>query len=116
MPTGGPPNGVLLSSDERLLYVVGQGVWDLDPMGAPSNKRAFPLNGADGLGLDCAGNVYLPNGTIENASGNMIGTFPGGTNLSFGGADGKTLLVVGGGTTVRSIRMNVPGFPSRGTR
>jgi hypothetical protein len=41
----------------------------------------------------------------------MIGTFPGGTNLSLGGADGKTLLAVGGGTTVRSIQMNVPGFP-----
>ncbi len=35
----------------------------------------------------------------------------GGTNLAFGGADGKTVLVVGMGRQVRELQMNVPGLP-----
>jgi hypothetical protein len=45
--------------------------------------------------------------------GNALGNFPGGTNLAFGGEDGKTLLVVHGydPTSARAIQMNVPGLP-----
>jgi gluconolactonase len=106
----GSPNGVAISPKEDRLYVVNGGLWDLDPQGVPSNNRDFPLN-ADGLSVDCAGNVYLSSGGIIDPDGQQIGTFPGGTNLAFGGADGKTLLVVGGGTSLKIVPMNVPGLP-----
>ena len=107
---GGEPNGVALSPDEKTLYIVEGGAWDLDANGTPSNKRDFPLD-ADGIAVDCAGNLYMSGGAIEDSTGKQIGTFPGGTNLSFGGPDGKTLFVVGGGTSVHSVQMNVPGLP-----
>jgi gluconolactonase len=109
--TAGAPNGVALSPKEDRLYVVNGGLWDLDAAGVPSNNRDFPLN-ADGLGVDCAGNVYLSGGSIRDPmTTNEIAKFPGGTNLAFGGADGKTLIVVGGGTSVKIVAMNVPGLP-----
>jgi gluconolactonase len=104
------PNGITLSPQEDRLYVVNGGLWDLDENGVPSNQRDFPLQ-ADGLGMDCAGNVYLSGGTIRNPDGDQIGQFSGGTNLAFGGPDGKTILVVGGGTNVKLIQTNVPGLP-----
>lgn len=107
---GGTPNGIALSPDEKRLYVIGGGTWDIDNSGAPSNKQNTFVTG-DGMALDCAGNVYLSGGSIRSAQGDNLGTFPEGTNLAFGGADGKTLLVVGDGTKVRAIAMNVPGLP-----
>ncbi len=104
------PNGIALSPAEDRLYVVNGGLWDVDAAGVPSNRRDFPLQ-ADGLGMDCAGNVYLSGGTIRNPDGDQIGQFSGGTNLAFGGPDGKTILVVGGGTTVKILQTNVPGLP-----
>src|SRR5262249_13078647 len=108
--TGGTPNGIALSPDEKRLYVIGAGMWDVDEKGVPSNKQNTFVNG-DGMAVDCAGNVYLSGGSIRNPQGNNLGTFPAATNLAFGGADGKTLLLVGGGTSVRTIAMNVPGLP-----
>ena len=109
----GSPNGVALSPKEDRLYVVDGGLCRiLDPSGTPSNNRDFPLDGADGLAIDCAGNVYISAGSIRDPmSGDEIATFSGGTNLAFGGADGKTLIVVGGGTNVKVLQMNVPGLP-----
>jgi gluconolactonase len=111
LKTGGAPNGVALSPKEDRLYVVNGGLWDLDASGVASNNRDFPLN-ADGLAVDCAGNVYLSGGSIRDPmTTNEIAKFPGGTNMAFGGADAKTLLVVGGGTGVKLVPMNVPGLP-----
>jgi gluconolactonase len=107
---GGMPNGIALSPDEKKLYVIGAGQWDVDDNGTPSNKQNSFVTG-DGMAVDCAGNVYSSLGTIRNPQGNSIGTFPQGTNLAFGGADGKTLFVVGGNTNVRSYAMNLPGLP-----
>ena len=42
---------------------------------------------ADGLAVDCAGNVYRSGGAIQSPTGDNIGSFPGGTNQAFGGAD-----------------------------
>jgi len=106
----GAMNGVTLSADEKTLYVVGGGAWDLDATGRPSNNRASFANG-DGIATDCAGNIYSSTGTITNPQGQSQGTVPAGTNLAFGGADGATLIVVGGGTNVRTLAMNLPGFP-----
>ena len=105
----GGVNGIALSPDEKRLYVVLQGVWDLDDQGVPSNPRSFALGG-DGIAVDCAGNIYDDSGGIRNAEGQQIGTFPAGTNMAFGGSDGKTLFVVGN-TTAHSVQMNIPGLP-----
>jgi gluconolactonase len=103
-------NGLALSPDERTLYVVFQGIWELDESGAPVKKGGgFPL-GNDGLGVDCAGNVYNQSGTIVNAQGQSVGKFPGGTNMAFGGPEGKTLLVVNA-KSAHTVEMSVPGLP-----
>ena len=107
---GNPPNGIGLSPDQRRLYVIGGGIWALDDSGVPTSRTNF-FTGGDGMGVDCAGNVYSSGGNIFNPQGDRIGSFPGGTNLAFGGADGKTLLIAGGGNRVRLLQMNVPGLP-----
>jgi sugar lactone lactonase YvrE len=89
----GSLNGVALSPDETKLYVVGMGTWTLDAQGVPGQKGG-PAPGGDGIAVDCAGHILI-----------------NGTNSAFGGADGKTLLVVGGGTKARTIAMTVPGLP-----
>jgi gluconolactonase len=86
-------NGVALSPDETKLYVVGMGTWTLDAQGVPGQKGG-PTPGGDGIAVDCADRI------TNN-----------GTNSAYGGADGKTLLVVGGGTKARTIAMSVPGLP-----
>jgi len=86
-------NGVALSPDETKLHVVQMGTWALDAAGLPGAKGgANP--GGDGIAVDCAG-------TISN----------NGTNSAFGGPDGKTLLMVGGGTAAKTAVMTVPGLP-----
>jgi sugar lactone lactonase YvrE len=86
-------NGVALSPDETKLYVVGMGTWTLDAQGVPGQKGG-PTPGGDGIAVDCAGTILV-----------------NGTNSAFGGADGTTLLVVGGGAKARTIKMTVPGLP-----
>jgi gluconolactonase len=90
--TGGL-NGVALSPDETKLHVVTMGTWTLDAAGVPGQKGG-PTPGGDGIAVDCAGNI------TNN-----------GTNSAFGGADMKTLLIVGGNTKVRTMTATVPGLP-----
>jgi gluconolactonase len=128
--TGGRPNGVTLSPDEKRLYVEqnesGLQVYDLDANGVPTaGPRPFRIpippmtTVTDGLAVDCAGNVYLAfEGFILAPDGKQLGTIPGGgaTNPTFGGVDGKTLIVVGGGSVVANgnlvatVQMNLPGI------
>jgi len=110
----GLSNGIALSPDEKKLYVLTsftQGsAWDLDAQGVPSNRSSLPFGG-DGMAVDCAGNLYV-SGRIYTSVGQSIGSYvTGGTNLSFGGADRKTVLVVGIGQQVRELQMSVPGLP-----
>ena len=106
----GQVNGIGLSPDQKKLYVGHQGVWDLDDAGVPVKKAGnFPLGG-DGFAVDCAGNVYNQSGGVFNPQGQRIGSVPGGTNMAFGGADGKTLLVVKN-RSAQVVQMNVPGLP-----
>ncbi len=88
----GALNGVGLSPDENLLYVVGKGTWTLDVDGTPLEKGE-PTPGGDGFAVDCAGNIIVE-----------------GTNSAFGGPEMKTLLVVGP-NTAKFIEMTVPGLP-----
>jgi gluconolactonase len=105
----GDCNGIALSPDEKKLYVILSKQWDLDAQGAPSNPKAM-FTGGDGVAIDCAGNVYA-NGSIFSAEGSKLGSWGAGTNLAFGGEDGKTVLVAGPGKQLRELTMNVPGLP-----
>jgi gluconolactonase len=102
-------NPLGLSPDQKRLYAQG-GYWELDDDGLPIKKTAGFTLGADGIAVDCAGNVYTQNGSIVSPANEVIGHFAGGTNSAFGGEDGKTLLVVGG-QRMHVIRMNLPGLP-----
>jgi gluconolactonase len=108
----GPCNGIALSPDESRLYVLMAGVWDLDAQGVPTGKDAQSAMNGDGMAVDCAGNLYM-SGTIYDPQGQVIDQYasPGGTNVAFGGPDGKTLFIAGRGLQVREVQMNVPGFP-----
>jgi gluconolactonase len=107
------PNGIALSPDEMRLYVELDGsgveVYDLDSQGVPTSGPTNFTGGTDGISVDCAGNLYLSGGGIVSPAGMNIGNFPGGTMAAFGGSDGKTLIVVGSGTGLHIVQMNVPG-------
>jgi sugar lactone lactonase YvrE len=109
------PNGIALSPDEKTLYVEidGSGVktYDLDSNGVPSNGPKDFATTTDGMSVDCAGNLYLSGGQIIAPNGQQVGSFPGGTMATFGGADGETLIVVGSGTGLYTMQMNIPGPP-----
>lgn len=106
----GTSNGVEVSPDNKTLYVnesVQRNVWayDLASDGSISNKRiliTFPDFGMDGMRCDSAGNLYIARhgkGTVAVVSPEgkvlyevvLTGKSP--TNVTFGGADGKTVYV-----------------------
>lgn len=118
------PNGILLSLDEQRLYVGGQGTlryYTVDPLGAVSATatRVDAISfDSDGLGIDCAGNLYVTGNdrvTILDPSHAVIGSFAvrGATNVAFGGDDGRTLHItaLGSPPTLHRARLNVPGLP-----
>ena len=89
----GDANGIGLSPDEKLLYTVGGGTWNIDANGVPTGKAAGAAQGmGDGFAIDCAGRITAMQ-----------------TNSAYGGADGKLMLVVGGGVNI--LQMEVPGLP-----
>ena len=128
--TRSQPNGVTLSVDESTLYVAGaDGVFSYPVMsdgsvmpGSGTRLDAFN-GGADGMGMDCAGNVYITAAqrvVVLSKDGMEIGTIavPGAenvTNVAFGGSERKTLFItsMGGGEQrgVFRVELNVPGFP-----
>jgi gluconolactonase len=73
------PNGITLSPDNRILYLVDSNpqpagnrkIWafDLNPDGMPSNQRVFfdfaPGRGADGIRMDAQGNVWAAAGILS---------------------------------------------------
>lgn len=126
------PNGITLSRDEATLYVGGtNGVrsYAVDASGAVGTSGAAfgGINGgSDGMGRDCAGNVYVTSGTnvlVRSATGVDLGTISLAsginlnqvTNVAFGGSDRKTLFVTGmpsnGSPVLLSASLNVPGYP-----
>jgi gluconolactonase len=144
------PNGVILSPDEKTLYVHNKdGVYmlafDVAADGSISNRRNFARyksvripghkdpawdedNGADGMAVDNDGRVYAAtNSGIEvfSPKGELLGVLPvqwgaendnirHPQNLAFGGADRKTLYIVGAGT-VYKVRTLAQG-PQRPTK
>jgi gluconolactonase len=121
------PNGVLLSLDEKTLFVSGgAGLvrFPVNPDGSTGARVAFgngtAYTGSDGMGIDCAGNLYL---TLNSAvvvlspTGTELGritTSAQATNVAFGGPDHKTLFITTLGSTpgVFSVDLTTPGLPN----
>jgi gluconolactonase len=117
------PNGVILSPDEKTLYVantLGDAViaFDVQSDGGVSNRRDFAKlagvtkeatgvrSGADGLAVDEAGRLFVATQVgvqVFSPQGRALGTIPigvtgGPQNLAFAGDGKKTLYVVGRGS------------------
>ncbi len=117
------PNGIALSPDENTLYVAGSGAiekFDVSADGSIGARNVFVnTSGVDGLGIDCAGNVYA---TVHSQSkvdvytpaGTLHGSLSVGaavTNVAFGGADNKTLYITTYDKQLYSVDLDIPGYP-----
>jgi gluconolactonase len=130
------PNGVILSRDEKTLYLNNTNgeyliAFDVQPDGSLKNRRNFakyegvtanaagvPVSGADGITLDNEGRLYVAaaNGVqVFSPQGQHLGTIPiprAPQNLAFAGPDKKTLYVVGRGVASK-VQMIAQGFKDR---
>ncbi len=127
------PNGVILSPDERTLYVIPSGqsemmAYDVESPGKISGARKFctleqppnsPPSGGDGLTVDTKGNLYITSKLglqVYSPEGKMLGvieTPEQPANVTFGGKDLKTLYVTAR-KSVYAIPMHAQGhrFPA----
>ena len=144
-PTGGilkiaddiaRPNGLVLSPDERTLYVLdtnGDGLkaFDVQADGSARNERTFATitegvrktdtganSGADGGAIDGAGRLYVTSNAgvqVFSPKGEHLGTIPTprqSQNLAFAGPDKKTLYILGG-NAVYKVQMLAEGYKGR---
>ncbi|MCH9655996.1 MAG: serine hydrolase [Planctomycetes bacterium] len=124
-------NGVLLSPDERTLYVLpsGQAQFLAYPIKAPGQigpgrdfgaliqREGQPASGGDGLTVDVQGNLYVtrPRANCIQVFGpegdtRAVIPFPEGpANCTFGGPDRRTLYVTAK-TSLYAVKMPIPGF------
>jgi gluconolactonase len=127
-------NGVILSPDEKTLYVTnGQVVvaFDVRPDGSLANQRDFgmlPSGGGDGMAVDAAGRLYVTSGGGAGGSpgvhvfapdGKRLGAIAGPRNfitVAFSGPDKKTLYAVANDrriVEVYTLPMLAQGFRGR---
>ena len=132
----GFPNGVILSRDEKVLYLNNSAgeyliAFDVQPDGSLTNRRnlakyegvkpnaaGVPQSGADGVTIDSQGRLYVAASTgvqVFTPEGQHLGTIPTPRppqNLAFAGKDKKTLYIVGRGV-VSKVQMIAEGFKGR---
>jgi gluconolactonase len=120
------PNGIILSADEKTLYVTNGPVmlaFDVQPDGSLKNQRdfgKFSRGGGDGSAIDSEGRVYAAIGgavDVFSPRGELLGTIeaPQGLHgVAFGGRDKKTLygIVFYGGWGTPSARNRVVAIPT----
>lgn len=121
-------NGIMLSSDEKTLYVTNVEMvvaFDVQPDGSVTNQRDFvklQAGGAgDGMAIDAEGRLYVtsaPGVQVFTAAGKYLGLIPtprAPASVAFSGRDKKTLYVTGAGalnpdgteiTTAPGVRNN----------
>jgi gluconolactonase len=118
------PNGIVLSLDENTLIVgdVGNQSITKFPLSADGKVMDTPTafgksmgQTADGMCMDCAGNLYVSTQTgvdIIDPSGKLLGTVPTGesSNCTFGGDDRKTLFVTSR-AVLKVVKLANPGLP-----
>jgi gluconolactonase len=104
------PNGVILSPDERRLYVTVSDpkravvmVYDRAPDGGISNGRVF----ADMTALVSDANPGLPDGMAIDAAGNLFSTGPGGIHVL--APDGRELGLIRTGTAIANCAFGEDG-------
>jgi cyanophycinase len=124
------PNGVILSPDEKTLYVVPSGSPDVMayPVVAPGKigsgrvlakleqAESGPPRGGDGLAVDSVGNLYLAVPALKaiqvvSPAGKTLGMIPvpeNPTNADFGGKDLRTLYITAR-TSVYAVTTEVKG-------
>jgi gluconolactonase len=102
-------NGIMLSPDEKTLYVTNGGVilaFDIQPDGTVTNRRDFAkLQGGngDGMAIDADGRLYVtsaPGVQVFSRQGEFLGTIPTPRNpisVAFSGTDKTSLYIVGSG-------------------
>jgi gluconolactonase len=129
------PNGIMLSRDEKILYVNNTSgeyllAFDIQPDGTVKNRRNFAKyqtvnktetgvsSGADGLAIDDDGRLYVATaGGVEvfNGTGQHLGTIPvsrAPQNIAFAGPNKKTLYIVGRGAAYK-VQLLAEGFSGR---
>jgi sugar lactone lactonase YvrE len=119
-------NGIILSPDERTLYVTNGPVvvaFDVQADGSLTNQRDFAQlrggQGGDGSAVDSEGRVYVATGASVDVfapGGEFLGSIVGPRGLhgtAIGGADKKTLfgIVFYGGWGTPSARNRVIAIP-----
>jgi sugar lactone lactonase YvrE len=105
-------NGVVLSADEKTVYVTNGAfggpsgtiaAFDVQADGSLTNQREFvrlPAGGGDGLTIDAENRLYVtagPNVFVIAPDGKLLGNIPAPYSLisaAFGGKDKKTLFAV----------------------
>ncbi len=105
-------NGIILSPDERVLYVTNGNTviaFDVQADGTAARRRGFAMleagGAGDGMAIDADGRLYVtsnPGVQVFRADGTYLGLIPtprGAISVAFSGADRKTLYVVGSGAT-----------------
>ena len=103
-------NGVVLSADEKTLYVTNGPqivAFDVTAPGKLTNRREFanlpPGAGGDGIAFDDQGRLYVttpPGVQVLDRDGKLLGTIPtprAVISVAFAGKDKQILYVVGGG-------------------
>ena len=103
-------NGIMLSPDERVLYVTNGGsilAFDVQADGGVINRRDFAKleagGNGDGMAIDAAGRLYVtsqPGVQVFDRLGKYLGLIPTPRNaisVAFAGRDKKTLYIVGSG-------------------
>lgn len=100
-------NGILLSRDEKTLYVTNGGVivaFDIQPDGSVENQREFARleagGSGDGMTIDAAGRIYVSSGPgiqVLSPEGKYLGLIPtprSAISVAFSGPGKRTLYVV----------------------
>jgi gluconolactonase len=103
-------NGIILSRDERTLYVTNGNVivaFDVQPDGSAINQREFGRleagGNGDGMAIDAEGRLYVTSGPgvqVLDSVGTYLGLIPtprSVISVAFSGKDKKTVYVVGSG-------------------
>jgi gluconolactonase len=118
------PNGLVLSPDERRLYVAdtteGVMVFDVNADGSLGEEQAFvpSVAGADGMAMDTGGNLFVSTATgvqVFDPEGTLWGTIemPEGAlapaNCAFGGDDARTLYITAR-SALYQVRLMRPGL------
>ncbi|TWT55793.1 Gluconolactonase precursor [Thalassoglobus neptunius] len=110
------PNGVIGTADGKKLFVADPGAqktyaYEITAPGVLGKRTLAADSGSDGLSVDSLGNLYVtgPSIRVFNTDAQEIASIPvpeNAANMTFGGADGKTLFITAR-TGLYFVKLNV---------